>query len=401
MMEKFIFGFVLFLLAPHLSAQDYWFPRDTVKGSPKSAIAATSFQNIGLIIGGLDEFGFKRKMYSYSPFQDDWDEQMSLGGISGEGLERGSACAFTLSHENMQKAYVCLGQTQTVAYMKDLWEFNPQTETWSQKANFTGTSRRQSVCFTVGNKAYVGTGEDATGLKKDFYAYNPETNAWTPIADFAGTARRDAVAFELNGYGFVGTGDDGTLKKDLWMYDVQSDAWIDKAAFPGTPRAGAVAWAAFPVAYLGTGEDVNGEFKNDLYEYNYYLNAWVQRANLPAPGRKNAFAFYINGVSYVGAGYNGIFLEDFWAYSGTAEVNSLESVSVKLFPNPVQNQLNILSDQMIAHCSIQTMDGKQLFVSSEQSNQLEVDVSKWPVGTYLFQCEINGKKTVKTFVKCD
>jgi len=401
MMEKFILGFVLFLLAPHLSAQDYWFPRDTVKGSPKSAIAATSFQNIGLIIGGLDEFGFKRKMYSYSPFQDDWDEQMSLGGISGEGLERGSACAFTLSHENMQKAYVCLGQTQTVAYMKDLWEFNPQTETWSQKANFTGTSRRQSVCFTVGNKAYVGTGEDATGLKKDFYAYNPETNAWTPIADFAGTARRDAVAFELNGYGFVGTGDDGTLKKDLWMYDVQSDAWIDKAAFPGTPRAGAVAWAAFPVAYLGTGEDVNGEFKNDLYEYNYYLNAWVQRANLPALGRKNAFAFYINGVSYVGAGYNGIFLEDFWAYSGTAEVNSLESVSVKLFPNPVQNQLNILSDQMIAHCSIQTMDGKQLFVSSEQSNQLEVDVSKWPVGTYLFQCEINGKKTVKTFVKCD
>ena len=74
-MEKFLLGFILFLLAPFVSAQDYWFPRDTVKGSPKSAIAATSFQNIGLIIGGLDEFGFKRKMYSYSPFQDDWDEE--------------------------------------------------------------------------------------------------------------------------------------------------------------------------------------------------------------------------------------------------------------------------------------------------------------------------------------
>jgi hypothetical protein len=400
-MKKFVIGFMLFLLSPHVTAQDYWFPRDTVKGPPKSAIAATSFQNIGLIIGGLDEFGFKRKMYSYSPFQDDWDEQVSLGGISGEGLERGSACAFTLSHENMQKAYVCLGQTQTVAYMKDLWEFNPQTETWSQKANFSGSARRQAVCFTAANQAYVGTGESASGLKKDFYSYNPETNTWTQVADFEGTARRDAIAFELNGYGFVGTGDDGTLKNDLWMYDFQSNTWIDKATFPGTPRAGAVAWGAFPVAYLGTGEDINGDFNNDLYEYNYFLNAWVQRANLPAPGRKNAFAFYINGVSYVGAGYNGIFLEDFWAYSGTADVNSLETASVKLFPNPVQNQLNILSDQMIAHCSIQAMDGKQLFVSSEQSNQLEVDVSKWPVGTYLFQYEINGMRQVKTFVKCD
>jgi hypothetical protein len=400
-MGKVIFGFMLFILAPYVSAQDYWFPRDTVKGSPKSGIAATSFQNIGLIIGGLDEFGFKRKMYSYSPFQDDWDEQVSLGGISGEGLERGSACAFTLSHENMQKAYVCLGQTQTVAYMKDLWEFNPQTETWSQKANFSGTARRQSVCFTTGNKAYVGTGEDAIGLKKDFYAFDPVTNSWTQVADFAGTSRRDAVAFELNGYGFVGTGDDGILKKDLWMYDVQSDTWIDKANFPGTARAGAVAWGAFTVAYLGTGEDANGEFKNDLYEYNYYLNAWVQRANMPAPGRKNAFAFYINGVSYVGAGYNGIFLEDFWAYSGTAGTNSLETASVQLYPNPVQNQLHIHSGEMIAYCSIQSMDGKQLFVSSEQSNQLEVDVSKLPEGTYFFQYEIKGKKTVKTFVKCD
>jgi hypothetical protein len=382
-------------------AQDYWFPRDTVKGSPKSAIAATSFQNIGLIIGGLDEFGFKRKMYSYSPFQDDWDEQVSLGGISGEGLERGSACAFTLSHENMQKAYVCLGQTQTVAYMKDLWEFNPQTETWSQKANFSGSARRQAVTFTLANLAYVGTGESITGLKKDFYSYNPGTNTWTQVADFEGTARRNAVSFELNGFGFVGTGDDGTLKNDLWMYDFQSDTWIDKATFPGTPRAGAVAWGAFPVAYLGTGEDINGEFNNDLYEYNYYLNAWIQRANLPAQGRKNAFAFYINGVSYVGAGYNGNFLEDFWAYSGTAGLNSLETLSLNLYPNPVQNQLNIQSDQAIEHCSVQTMDGKQLFASALQTNLIELDVTTWPTGTYLFQCDINGKKHVKSFVKCD
>lgn len=392
---------ILISLSFELYAQDYWYPRDTVKGSPKAAMASTSFQNIGLIIGGLDEFGFKRKMYSYSPFQNDWDEEVALGGPSGDGLERGSACAFSLQNENMLKAYVCLGQTPTVPYMKDLWEFNPQTETWSQKANFTGTARRQAVCFTSGNIAYVGTGEDAQGLKKDFYAYDPTTNSWTQIAEFAGTARRDAVAFELNGFGFVGTGDDGTLKNDLWMYDVSSDAWIDKATFPGTPRAGAVGWGAFPVAYVGTGEDSNGDFKNDLYEYNYYLNAWIQRANLPAPGRKNAFAFYIDGVSYVGGGYNGVFLEDFWAYAGTAGLNSVESVDIQLFPNPTQGHLQVLSDEVLQQISIHSMDGKQLFNSSDNIKALELDVSTWPVGTYMFQYEIRGKNHVKTFVKCD
>ncbi len=400
-MNKYFLGFVLFFFTHQAGAQDYWFPRDTVKGSPKSASCAVSLSQVGLLIGGLDDFGFKRKMYSYSPFQDDWDEEVSLGGASGDGLERGSACAFSLNHENIQKAYVCLGQTQTVAYMKDLWEFNPQTETWSQKANFSGSARRQAVCFTSANVAYIGTGESASGLNKDFYSYNPETNTWSQVADFAGTARRDAVAFELNGFGFVGTGDDGTLNNDLWMYDVQSDTWIDKAAFPGSPRAGAVAWGALSVAYVGTGEDINGDFKNDLYEYNYYLNAWIQRANIPASGRKNAFAFYIDGVSYVGGGYNGFFLEDFWGYSGTADLNSLETVSVKLYPNPVQNQLHIFSDQMLGHFRIHTTDGKQLFESSEQGNQLEVDVSQLPSGTYIFQCEINGKKHAKTFVKCD
>ena len=399
-MHKLIF-LILISLSLDLSAQDYWYPRDTVKGPPKSAIAAISFQNIGLIIGGLDEFGFKRKMYSYSPFQDDWDEEVSLGGVSGDGLERGSACAFALSHENMQKAYVCLGQTQTVAYMKDLWEFNPQTETWSQKANFSGTARRQAVCFTAANKAYVGTGEDLTGLKKDVYAYDPASNTWTQVADFAGTARRDAVAFELNGFGFVGTGDDGTLKKDLWMYDVQSDTWIDKASFPGTPRAGAVAWGAFPVAYVGTGEDGNGDFHNDLYEYNYYLNAWVQRANLPAAGRKNAFAFYIDGVSYVGAGYNGTFLEDFWAYSGTVGLNSAEIIDVKLYPNPVQNQLMVQSEQTMENIAFYSMDGKQVSTEFEAQEQFSMDVSNWKSGTYVFSCEINGIPTRKTFVKCD
>lgn len=400
-MKNVFFAMMLCWICQDVKSQDYWYPRDTVKGSPKSGSAAVSLNQVGLIIGGLDDFGFKRKMYSYSPFQDDWDEEVSLGGASGDGLERASACAFSLYHENIQKAYVCLGQTQTVAYMKDLWEFNPQTETWSQKANYTGSARRQAVCFTAANKAYVGTGEGLTGLKKDFYAYDPESNAWTQVADFAGTARRDAVAFELNGYGFVGTGDDGILKNDIWMYDFQSDTWIDKAPFPGTARAGAVAWGALPLAYLGTGEDPNGTFNNDLYEYNYYLNAWIQRANIPAPGRKNAFAFYIDGVSYVGGGYNGVFLEDFWAYSGTAGLSATEKIKVSLHPNPVQNQLRIQSEQTMENIAVYAMDGKQMAAESEAHQQFSMDVSTWSSGTYVFSCEINGTPTQKTFVKCD
>ncbi|MEO5674560.1 MAG: kelch repeat-containing protein, partial [Chitinophagales bacterium] len=64
-------------------------------------------------------------------------------------------------------------------------------DTWVQKSDFgynasnvpEPSARNSAVGFSIGNKGYLGTGEDG-GPKKDFWEYDPDANTWTQKADF-------------------------------------------------------------------------------------------------------------------------------------------------------------------------------------------------------------------------
>ncbi|MEY5001141.1 MAG: hypothetical protein RLZZ211_1177 [Bacteroidota bacterium] len=398
--------FVLFLVligTQILLAQDYWVQRDTVNGPPKSAASSFVIDHRAYAVAGTDEFEYKRKMYSYRADQNDWDDEISLGGDGGDGLARVGATSFSLTQNGQTKGYIALGQTQTIAFMNDLWEYDRSTDAWTQKANFSGAPRREAVSFVIDNKAYVGTGNSASGLKKDFYTYDPSTNAWEQISDFEGTARRAAVAFSMEAYGFLGTGDDGTLRHDFWMYNPQSDQWIQKANFPGSARSGACGWADFPVCYLGTGEDADHVFHNDLWEYNYYLNNWTQRADLPGPGRKNAIAFYLDGWGYIGTGYNdGVFLDDLWAYSGTAAIADQEVPELRIFPNPTSDFISIQESAEVLNYEIVNSKGQTVLTTLQKvgANSI-IDVRDLPSGTYFLRFQVGERVQSATFVKCN
>ena len=62
----------MLLLVQLAFTQDYWLQKDTVKGPPKSAACAFVLQNKGFAVTGMDEFEYKRKMYSYRAEQEDW-----------------------------------------------------------------------------------------------------------------------------------------------------------------------------------------------------------------------------------------------------------------------------------------------------------------------------------------
>ena len=392
-----------FLVLHVMYAQDYWMQKDTVNGAPKSAASSFVLENRAYLVAGTDDFEYKRKMYSYRADQDDWDNEVSLGGDGGDGLARVGATSFALTQGGQTKGYVALGQTQTIAFMNDLWEYDPTTEAWTQKANFTGAPRREAVSFVIANKAYVGTGNSGSGLLADFFTYDPTTNSWAQISDFAGTARRAAVAFSMESYGFVGTGDDGTLRNDFWMFNPQTDQWIQKANFPGGPRSGACGWAAFPVCYLGTGEDAAHTFQNDLWEYNYFLNNWTQRANLPGPGRKNAVAFYLDGWGHIATGYNdGVFFDDLWAYSGTASIASIQTPEIAVKPNPTVDFLEFEMQELGTIVQVYSAVGQEIkFASWQQGSKVTIDTRSFIPGTYFLVLQYNHVQYCTTFVKCN
>lgn len=403
-MSKLIFLlFVMLILKLTVFGQDYWLPKDTVNGPPKAAASAFVLDNRAYVVAGTDDFEYKRKMYSYRADQDDWDDEVSLGGDGGAGLDRVGATSFALTQGGQTKGYVALGQTQTIAFMNDLWEYDRTTEAWTQKANFLGAPRREAVNFVIANKAYVGTGNSETGLLADFFTYDPNTNSWAQINDFAGTARRAATSFSMENYGFVGTGDDGTLRNDFWMYNPQTDQWIQKANFPGNARSGACGWAAFPVCYLGTGEDAAHTFHNDLWEYNYFLNNWTQRANLPGPGRKNAIAFYLDGWGHIGTGYNnGAFYDDLWAYSGTASLTLTKTPEIIVKPNPTTDFLEFEMQAPGATVQVYSAVGQEIkFASWQQGSKVTIDIRSFPPSTYFLVVQNNQIKYCTTFVKCN
>jgi len=380
--------FYVVMLSILANSQDVWVQKDSVNGTPRSSASSFVMKGEGFVVSGLNVIDFTRKMYSYDVGQNDWDTEEPIGGVNGSGLNRGGAIAFSIN----DKAYVGLGQGNTAPYYNDLWEFNPETNSWTQKASFIGSPRRQAVAFSIDTIAYVGTGQSSNGYEKDFYSYNGQTNMWIQLNDFGGTARKGAVGFKMGGEAYVGTGDNGVYTNDFWQYDFRIDTWIEKAQFPGTARTGACGWGIFPTAFIACGYDNTLNYKNDVWEYNCYADVWVQRSDFIGSKRTNANAFVIDDIAYLGLGYNGGYLDDFYAYTPILSSSSYKSNHVvKTYPNPVINTVTIeLAKPINSKFLIKLFDingkevNKEVTLKSAFSIQLDFEL---PSGIYLYQIQ--------------
>lgn len=237
----------------------------------------------------------------------DW---VRIGYIKGQ--PRGGAVSFVIDN----KAFVGLGYNGKT-YFSDFNYYDGGTGLWQNAAPFPGQPRERAVAFVLNNKAYVGLGYNrdlTTRELKDFYEYDPNTDTWTKIADFASTARYNAVAFSIGSKGYVGTGYDGTyFCNDLWEYNPGDNEWEEVASFPGGKREDAIAVVIDSKAYFICGRN-NGSFSAELWSFDAVTNGWTDLTPddeedyydefVLAVSRYNAVGFSINGKLYVGTGVN-------------------------------------------------------------------------------------------------
>ena len=97
---------------------------------------------------------------------------------------------------------------------------------WSETDDFGGGQRERAVGFSLRGKGYVSCGLDTADMvRNDLWEYDPATASWTQKANMPGVGRRNAVGFTIGDYAYVGTGVDhatapsGTILKDFWKYD--------------------------------------------------------------------------------------------------------------------------------------------------------------------------------------
>lgn len=210
--------------------------------------------------------GYKVAGYRYvnQPLYDFRGSRMDAGTGSWSGIANFNSRGLAVGWSANMKGYVGLGTNGT--NKNDIWQYDPTSNTWTQKTNFPGAARQGAVAFRLGSKVYVGTGYSTT-LLRDMWEYDPATDTWTQKADFGGAARRGAVAFTLGGKGYVATGFDGTRLKDLWEYDPVADSWTQRADFGGVGRSNAFAFTVGPRAYVGNGATGTSTFVADMWAY--------------------------------------------------------------------------------------------------------------------------------------
>jgi N-acetylneuraminic acid mutarotase len=280
------------------------------------------------VLLALALFGCKKLTNPYDILnpKGEWEEKSSFPGGG-----RNSAILFVID----DKAYMGLGDSEdTSKQVNDLWEYNVANDLWTQKADFPGEGRSGASAFSVGGKGYVTLGLGDGGVsfdKKDLWEYNPSTDTWVQKKDFPGKLRYASSAFVIDDKAYMCLGEDSNLydMKEVWEYTPALDKWTQKSNFPGKERTFASSFVINSKGYICLGKYGLKEY-SDLWEYNPANDSWIQKADFPGAARFDAAAFSRKGKGYVGLGYyvfslgqgqyGGKSPNDFWEYDAANDL---------------------------------------------------------------------------------
>lgn len=282
----------ILLLATNFSMAQSWSAKTNFGGTARKDACGFSISNKGYV-GTGDDGVRKKDLWEYDQNTDAWTQKADMPTTNG----RDKACGFAIG----TKGYIACGNDGS-AYLNDCYEYDPVGNTWTAKANFPGTARQNATGYSIGTKGYVTCGYDGLDQKLDHYEFDPVGNSWTARANFSGGKREKAVGFGCtNNKGYVGTGWDGSTRKRDWHeFDPNTNTWTQKGDFAGTQRTDACGFAIGSKGYLGCGND--GSLKADFWEYNPTTDIWTQQPDYIGTPRGKAVGLGIGSRGYVGTG---------------------------------------------------------------------------------------------------
>lgn len=231
------------------------------------------------IAGGLSHYttslGRTDDLWEYNPATDSWTQKTSLGTYMFDPV----------SFELDGLGYIIEGTS--------MWAYNPATNSWASKASVPEIFNA-SLGFTIEGKAYVGTG---ASFSKNFYVYNPLTDTWSGIAEFPGAGRYSASAFTIGTKGYVGLGitSSGDVS-DFYSYDPIEDKWSIIRDFP-VANSGAASYSIGAKGFVALGQN-----NARVYSYNADKDEWFEEFKFEK--RRNSTAFVYNNEAYLLGGFD-------------------------------------------------------------------------------------------------
>jgi N-acetylneuraminic acid mutarotase len=206
------------------------------------------------------------------------------------------------------KVYTGLGQAFSLnpSIMKQIWEFDPSNNTWTRKKDFPGTARWAAIGIALGNKGYVGLGDQGGGsILRDWWEYDPATDTWTQKKDNPSLKPLQwSAGFTINGRIFVGIS--AYLQSNEWYeYIPSTDNWIRRADFPGRIVFSPASFVIGNKGYVAGGGD-------ECWAYDPSSDSWTQQAFIRQILAGRAFVLNNKGYFLTGVGGGGSTNSNYW-----------------------------------------------------------------------------------------
>ncbi len=348
-----------------------------------------------------------------------WTQKANFPNIA-----RHRAASFAIA----DKGYVGIGHTNGAGpntVYNDWWEFDPATNSWTQKADYPIGNYGVST-FVIGNKGYMGGGN----VGGNFYEYKPTTNKWAPIPN-PPTSPDDETAFAINNKGYVlddwnlyefdPSNNSWTIKNSIsadgWQtssfvidgkaylkvgnafyeYKPLIDTWASRATFPGQATSGSGAFALNNKGFIVCGySGLLSAVVSEVWMFDPSSNTWTQKPDFPGTSRRFCTSFNIGNKGYFGLGTNGTNFSDFWEYNPELEflsTSEIGDVKILPFPNPSTNQITFdcSSVELNSTTFLQVFNtnGQKVYHQNINSNKITIDKTNFNNGTYFYLISTN------------
>jgi len=201
-----------------------WDSLSSYRGGPRYTAMGFSIGNKGYVGAGKDQ-GTTYGTYDFYEFDPNfgeygtWTPKADIGDVTNGYVRRSTGVGFSIE----DKGYIGLGMKDYNTRRKDLWEYDPEADRWIRKADFPTPllGRWGPISFTIGDKAYVGTGfyDNPYPPFNDIWQFDPFTNNWIQKANAGIVGRGQGTGFSIQNKGYVVFGQSSAdFLSDIWEY---------------------------------------------------------------------------------------------------------------------------------------------------------------------------------------
>lgn len=372
MMRFFIGLFFTLPVSGQTWQQSIDFPAAERDDAVSFTIGNFAYCGSGVVPGWLSAGDF----YKFDLTTQEWSSITALPS----GQERQYACAFV----HGSKGYVFGGYDGS--FINSFLEYDPVSNQWTQLPAMPSLGRGGSSCFVVADTAYIVGGRTASQATDEVWAYHINEQTWVQKNNlpFGERWKGSAISHQNNGYFGFGRKDDGQLYSDFYRYDAANDDWIILADLPSDERC----YSQFSifdnkiVTLFGLGNA--NTYLNDVWIYDDIVDVWTPQTTFPNEALKGGIVFSNHHSIYYSTGITSLNERQKRTWKLTMNDLSVgEFEKLTVYPNPVSDFLTI---PLCERINLFDAEGKLLL---EIENTTIIDVSKFPNGIYLLQCEEN------------